>query len=480
MRKLTYILLLCAVALDAMAQKPHYLPGDGVYIVGLPADKSQTYNCPVMVAEAYQATFRTTGAELASIVADKSYNISNRLKGDGTLDLISFMGCGSANKLTVRNFDGESYTIGDYAPSKTWNTTYLVAGHAPWNGKEFYTLGVYDHWDCPVTNNEDPMFTGRNAKGLTVDFGNPHEGLVVNSVNFNLVSDDASLSGKLGALKVRLSVYDDNRESVLRTETKKVNTGDVEVVGTTEDGKTIYSVYVYYYCELVLAQPFTIGVEGFDQLPSQAWIPRAVDTHGLYPTHTTYHLASGDVKVPESDACINVDGYFNYLGSWGWYDGKCEYGECVAQGDYVQVYIDPSDPEWPGMFFTGDPTFPVECTFGINDIMLDERPDWISEVQIDASQWDQYGALLIIMTADGLPSGESGRYGKVVVSTKDEASKYTIHVRQGNGTFPGNGIEGISVSIPAAGGMYDISGRKVTAPKHGQLIIRDGKKILNR
>lgn len=471
--------LFCAIAFGAMAQKPHYLPGDGVYILGLPADKSELFDFPVMVSEAYQATFKTSGAEMAAISTDKVYNISNRLKDDGTLDLVSFMGCGAARKLVVRNYDGESYSLGDYAPNKTWSENYLAAAYEFGGGLVEYPMGVYDHWDCPVTNDADVMLTERKAKGLTIDFGNPHEGLVCTDVNFNLVSDDADLKSKIEALTVSINLLNNDRTKVVSSEEMNVRARNLKVVGTTDDGKTIYSVYVILNNVMVIAQPFTVSIDGFDKLGVDAWVPRAVDTHNLYPTHTTYHLESGDETVAESDACVNIDGYFNYVGTWGWPDGKSEYGECVAQGDYVQVYIDPSDPDWPGMYFTGDPTFPVECTFGAMDLVLEEKPDWINTIQIDESQWEQYEALLIIMQADALPSGETGRYGKVVVSTGDEASKYTIHIRQGNGTFP-TSINGVTIDVPAAGGMFDLSGRAINAPKAGQIFIKNGKKILNK
>lgn len=471
-------LIFCAVAFNAMAQKPHYLPGDGVYIVGIPADMSKTYEYPVMVAEAYQTTFKTTGTELASISAGKSYNISNRLQSDGTLDLISFMGCGEATNLIVRNYDGDSYTIGDYAPEKTWTKSYLVAAYAPWDGRDDYTLGVYDHWDCPITYDADPMITENGMNGVTVDFGNPHEGLVVNKVNFNLLSSDSELAKKASSLKVVFTAWDENHTTAIANLEVKVKTNNMKNVGTKGD-YNIYSVYVDFGTPVIIDCPFTVSVEGLADLGSQAWLPRAVDTHNLYPTHTTYYLGDTKEKVETSDACINVDGYFNYVGTWGWPDGKCEYGECVAAGDYVQVYIDPTDPDWPGMYFTGDPTFPIECAFGVQDLMLIEKPDWINEVQIDGSQWDEYGALLIIMQADEMPTGENGRYGKVVVSTRDEASQYTIHIRQGNGTFP-NGINSPVITLPAEGGMFDLSGRKIVVPQQGQIFIKDGKKYFNK
>lgn len=477
MKKILTALLLCLTCGFAAAQKPHYLPGDGVYIVGLPADGSETFGYPVMVTEAYRATFKTTGAELASISAGKSYNVSNRLQADGTLDMISFMGVGEATNLIVRNFDGESYTIGDYAPQKNWKVTSLVAAFAPWNGLDAYTLGVYDHWDCPVTTEADPMLTQQKASSLSVDFGNPHEGLVCQNVNFNLISPDANLSSKIGALSVSIKIWDEKRVMLLRNESYDLNAKNVKALGTTTDGMQQYSVYVDLYPQIVIDKPFTVEIDGFDQLGTEAWIPRAVDTHNLYPTHTTYQLASGNEQVATTDACINVDGYFNYVGTWGWPNGKEEYGECVAQGDYVQVYTDPSDPDWPGMFFAGDPTFPIECTFGFTDLMVEEKPDWISSIDINTSQWSEYGALLLIMTADALPTGETGRYGKVVVCTQDDASRYTIHIRQGNGQFP-SAIDGVQMNIPAEGGMYDLTGRRITAPQAGQLYIKNGKKII--
>lgn len=471
--------LFCAFALVSMAQKPHYLPGEGVYIVGLPADLTKTYDCPVMLAGAYKATFKTTGAELASISADKSYNISNRLQSDGTLDLVSFMGCGQAKNLIVRNYEGESYSIGDYAPNKTWSKTYLFAAFPGLNGQKKYTLGVYDHWDCPVTYDPDEELTVKKAKTVSVDFGNPLEGLVCQGVNFNLISDDAELASKASALAINIKIFDENRESVQNVKKIQLKSNNVQKVGTTDEGKNIYSVYTVISPQLIIAQPFCIEVDGFDRLGTDAWIPRAVDTHSLYPTHTTYTLASGTEQIAESDACINIEGYFNYVGTWGWPNGKCEYGECVAQGDYVQVYIDPSDPDWPGMYFTGDPTFPVECAFGASDLMVYDKPDWINTIQFDASQWEEYGALLLILQADALPASETGRYGKVIICTSDEASFYTIHIRQGNGSFP-TSVNGVKIELPSDGGMFDLSGRRITVPQPGQIYIKDGKKMVKK
>lgn len=482
MKKNILTLMLCAIASMAMAQKPIYFPGDGVYIVGIPADQTTEYNRPVMVAEAYQATFKTKNATLASRSDEEGnkVNISRYYNGD-ILDIHIFMGIGRIENLVVRNLDGDSYTIGDYAPKKTWSTTNIVAGYAPWaRNKSTYTLGVYDHWDCPVSFDADEMLTKNKMDAVTVDFGNPHEGLVCQGINFNLVSNSDKLAQNVGSLKVALTTFDEENNPTIEYE-EALKYAEIQEVKDLEDGLKLYSVYFTFGDNVILNKRFEVSVQGFASLEVEAWIPRAVDTHDLYPTHTTYSTADSHETVINSDVCINIDGYFNYVGMWGWYDGKEERGEVVSQGDYVQIYYDPSDPDWPGQYFTGEAAFPIETTFGMSDLMLLECPDWIAPVDVDGSQWDDYECLLIIMTAAPLPTGETGRYGKLVVSTKDYASTYTIHIRQGNGMFPDDstdGIHDINICVPTNGGMFDLNGRSITSPANGQIYIQNGKKYL--
>ena len=471
------ITILCAITSLSMAQKPHYLPGDGVYIVGIPANLTVEADHPVMVTEAYQAKFKTTGAQLAAITTDASKNISSRINEEGTLDLVSFMGVGKAYNLIVRNYNGDSYTIGDYAPNKTWDKVTLAAAASYPNGNKACSLGVYDHWDCPVSYDEDEMITVNGMDAVTVDFGNPHEGLICSCINFNLVSREDNLHGIVDNMNVTIYAWDDTHTEVINDQTMSLRDADITKVKDLGNGLFLHSVYVGFGG--LVDCSFDITISGFSTTGSAVWLPRAIDTHNLYPTHTTY--SNGDQKetVANVDACVNIEGYFNYIGTWGWYDGKCEYGEVVAAGDYVQVYIDPTDPDWEGEFFTGDPTFPIESTFGIYDIRLEEKPDWINDVQVDDSQWEQYEALLIIMQANPLPNGETGRSGKVVVTTSDGASKYTIYIRQGDAPLP-NGIAAPTITLPEEGGYFDLSGRCISRPQPGQIFIHNGKKYINR
>lgn len=472
------------------AQKPYYLPGDGVYIVGIPANLSTTFDSPVLVTQAYQAKFKTFNADLAAATETKSYNLGKYFNEDNSeLNIIPFMGIGAVKNLVVRNFDGEPYTIGDNAPSKTWNDTYLVAGFAPWGGDDFYTLGVYDHWDCPLVYTADGMLSTGDIDAVTIDFGNPHEGLVCIGYNFNVVSPDADKASKIAEnLKARLRIYDDAKTSTTAVYDHVVKSYEVSTVAANEDGLNIYAVEVYFDTPLIIDTPFDITINGFSAV-GNAWVPQAVDTHGIYPTHTAYAKSSGETTVVSTaDAAVNIVGYFNYIGTWGWYDGKNERGEVVGQGDYVQVYYDPSDADWPGDFFMGEPSFPIESTFGAENITIEDRSEWITTVELDKSQWEEHGALLVIMQASALPQGTTGRIGKLVLITKDNASRYTITVRQGSAMFSDDtdGINAPEITIPAEGGqvsvpfsgLMGIDGKRLTTlPEHG-MYINNGRKYI--
>lgn len=482
-----YILLslLAASSLTAQAQKETtiYYPGEGVYIVGLPSTLQPVVANPTLVTEAYKAQFKLQNVDLASIKAGiTTYNLAERGCFDEdytTLDLRRFMGVGHAHDLTVRSLDGGRYQLGDFNPNKKADQeVHLIAAFPDWQNKHTLPLGVYDHWDCPVTYAADPMLeiAGEDAV-VTVNFGNPHEGLVVNNVNFPIVV--APTCDMTQSIEVTLSIWNEAHTQIIDDYTKTLSLKTLKAVGT--DGEnTIYSLVANLITSLsqspiVINTPFEVSIRGLKA--GQCWLARAVDTHNLYPTHTTYN---GTLTDKASDACVNVEGYFNYLGAWGWWDGKVERGECYSSGDLVQIYYDPSDPDWPGEYYTGESSFPVECTFGADDIKVAEVPAWISQTSKDISQWNEYGSVQLIMRGDALPEDVPGRIGKVVFSTLDNASQYTIYVRQGIATF--DDMEGISapvVALPATGGIFDLNGRCMATPRHSSINIIGGKKILN-
>lgn len=463
-----FLMVACMGALAA-PETPFYLPGEGVYIVGInPRTQRPPLLQPTFVAEAYHMSFLTWNCDVASAEAGgQSYSLGKYFNDDNSvLDIAAFMGIGTANKFVVRNLDGESYQLGQYSPNWPLQSTRLLAAYDSWKGIKNLPMGVYDHWDCPVVETEDPML--KSSDFLTVDFGNPYEGLVLTGVSFNLLSA-SDMDAICRSVTVTVKVYaDDARSAELWHETLSLTDKRVTLL---RDG--VYSV-VLPMSGQVVRSPFEVTISGLGA--AGAWLPRAVDTHDLYPTHTRY--ADGKIN-PTADACLNVEGYFNYIGTWGLRDGKEERGEVVSDADYVQVYYDPSDPDWPGDYFMGEAAFPVECTFGGADIILFDSPTWIIDYQIDESQWKEYGAIQLSMVADALEEGETGRQGRVVFATKDLASFYYILVRQGAGKFEDieEGIDQV-VNIPAIGGIFDLMGRCISEPQRGQVYIVNGKKSI--
>lgn len=481
MKRFVFSTMLClASVISAMAQSdmPIYFPGDGMYIVGIPGDLKPVATQPTIVVEAYKAKLDLRNAELASAkIADKTENLTKYIDAEaGVLDFSKPMGIGAITSLKVRDMEGNSYEFGQYNPSKqAGQTMTLAASCANVLGRSELPLGVYDHWDCPVSYAADPMLANGANDALTVDFGNPQEGLVISGIDFPLVMSEGMDMSK--TLTVTLNVYNTERTKVVSTIKNEVSLASLTKVGEKE-GNSIYRVTTNFNHSLVLNTPFEVSVSGFAQQGMNAWIPRAVDSRNLYPSHTTYSTTG---KVESSDVCINVNGYFNYLGAWGWYDGKVERGECYASGDLVQIYYDPTDEDWPGDYYMGEAAFPVECTFGSSDITIKEVPDWITNINYDDSQWEDYESVQLILTGAALPKDMAGRKDKVVFSTVDGASQFTIWIRQGNAVFDGSetGIENVrTVNLPVEGGMFDLNGRRITQPSTHYIYIKDGKKYI--
>lgn len=493
--RISAMLLLAATTITAFAQdteKTYYLPGDGMYIVGIPSTMKAVVNEPTIITQAYQSTLKVFNAMAASADAgEKTYNITKYFDEDNSeLDIRPFMGVGEARNLTVRTI-GASYQIGDMSPNKTWKTTELLAAYPNWLGKATFPLGVYDHWDCPVQYVADPVLRTEKYDALTVDFGNPHEGLVAYNANFTLVTDGNVFENAMTSLDVKVTIWDNDHKNVIDEVKTTIRTANLNKIST--DGTyTYYSVLapISSYGK-VINTPFDVTISGFAKDGVNCWLPRAVDTHNMYPSHTTYYKTlGGESKVENTaDACINIEGYFNFVGTWA-LGGKYERGEVYPTGDLVQVYYDPKDPDWEGDFFMGEASFPVECTFGMSDIVIESAPEWIFNFQIDDSQWVEYGALQLIMTGAGLPEDVTGRMDKVVFSTQDGASKYTIYVRQGDCMFgPGrpsdepivnSGIKAPVVDMPVNGGTFDILGRRVSNESTSRVYIKGGKKIINK
>lgn len=411
------ILSLCSASVEAQTDTPFYEPCEGVYYVGTGAGATEAVMQPTLVAPAYGAKFKTCNTLVAAAVAGgKSYALQKYLVGD-TLDLTTFMGVGTVSKLMVRNASGSSYQLGNGSP----NDCVLWASYnytSQTNGERLLPLSMYNHWDYPMLYGQDDQLAATG--GVKVQFSKPGEGLIVKGLQFDLLGE-----GLLEGTQLKVTLTEGSN-----TEEFFVDANRLAAQGEKE-GHSLYAVKIDLK-ERVMTDAFAVTISGFGQEGAKVWMPRTDNTGGRQTTHSTYCNGS-DTQGREYG--VNVLGYYNYIGDWGIPHGKQERGEVVSEGDYVQIFYDPSEEGYLGRF-QGEVTFPVECTFGMDDIYAKECPEWIV-TGMDDSQWAENEALFLIMQAEALPEDVPGRMGKVVFSTLDNASEYTILVIQGAAWFDG-------------------------------------------
>ena len=110
------------------------------------------------------------------------------------------------------------------------------------------------------------------------------------------------------------------------------------------------------------------------------------------------------------------------------------------------------------------------------DWEIDWEDEWL-DVAIDTSYYAQYGAGIVYVTAEALPSGVSGRTATVEVNADGNVQVLTIV--QGESS---QGVENTKVNAVFENKSYDLLGREIKDEKlfKGSVIIRNGKKTLSK
>ena len=386
-----------------------FFPGEGVYYGGLPADGEERYSYPMLIAQAYQS------------VIDCSYP-------DLSIDLTHYMGIGVIDLGTDAKVSRLASLDTDFATQHY----HLAAAYDPARlGISSYTMAMYDHWAHPI----DYRRPSELHETVTEQFSDPHSGLVVSSVNFQLIPESYQTQAEEAPLElsVTLTETDPVEGTTLQNVTASVQLTDL--TGGRQAAVASFSEPV------ILSHLFTVTVSGLD---NHHWLP------------------SSDGKP-----CINIDGYFNFIGLYG-YGDSVEYGVALESGGDVEMY----EPSMGGT--DGEITFPIETTLGEDDITIASLPDWLSWNRIDGiwnGNWDEYEVLFLMLQADPLPDGVAGRSGLAVFSTQEGASHFTINVRQGSADFAGvNTLLLDSSGRPVA--LYDLMGRRITRDAaRGRIVV---------
>ena len=178
------------------------------------------------------------------------------------------------------------------------------------------------------------------------------------------------------------------------------------------------------------------------------------------------------------------------------YNGKFSYrGGKGAGGKYGQNLGVSFDAYWPTLYpansttmvapVAGGDASPIDDqtnpgeVFHTNIHPVDWEVEWEDEwieVGIDTSYYAQYGAGVVYVTAEALPTGITGRTATVEVNA--DGNIQTLTIIQGEG----QGVENTKVNAVFENKSYDLLGREIKDDKlyKGNIIIRNGKKTLSK
>ena len=178
------------------------------------------------------------------------------------------------------------------------------------------------------------------------------------------------------------------------------------------------------------------------------------------------------------------------------YNGKFSYrGGKGGGGKYGQNLGVSFDAYWPTLYpansttmvapVAGGDASPIDDQTNPGEVFytnihpvdweVEWEDEWI-EVGIDTSYYAQYGAGVVYVTAEALPTGITGRTATVEVNA--DGNIQTLTIIQGEG----QGVENTKVNAVFENKSYDLLGREIKDDKlyKGNIIIRNGKKTLSK
>lgn len=178
------------------------------------------------------------------------------------------------------------------------------------------------------------------------------------------------------------------------------------------------------------------------------------------------------------------------------YNGKFSYrGGKGGGGNYGQNLGVSFDAYWPTLYpansttmvapVAGGDASPIDDQTNPGEVFytnihpvdweVEWEDEWI-EVGIDTSYYAQYGAGVVYVTAEALPTGITGRTATVEVNA--DGNIQTLTIIQGEG----QGVENTKVNAVFENKSYDLLGREIKDDKlyKGNIIIRNGKKTLSK
>lgn len=224
------------------------------------------------------------------------------------------------------------------------------------------------------------------------------------------------------------------------------------------------------------------------------------------------------ITLPEEDFIVILEGFDQIAGTFTAPFASCDgwngYGYALLEDGTISTIGYSNDPSTPqvSLFIGFRAAFPVahygsdnmakvlfEAEGGLGAGMYDEEeqkfggyvmissmtakdkwsedecPEWVT-YELDDQYVEQYGIMVVTLTAEALPTGVDSREGKVVLDVYGK--KVEIPVYQAAGAI--SGINNTTMKANVSNGQFfNMAGQRVNKDFKG-LVVKDGKKFMNK
>ena len=251
----------------------------------------------------------------------------------------------------------------------------------------------------------------------------------------------------------------------------------------------------------------------------------AVGSNGLY--HIDFKFIKEDplfgeiespITLPEEDFIVILEGFDQIAGTFtapfAGADGWDGYGYALLEDQTISTIGYSNDPQTPqvSLFIGFRAAFPVahydsenmpkvlfEAEGGLGAGMYDEeeqqfagyvmissltpkddwkeveRPEWVT-YELDDQYVENYGIMIVSLTAEALPTGTESREGKVVLNVYGKNVEIPVYQAAGAITSISNTTMKANVNN---GQYFNLAGQRVNKDFKG-LVVKDGKKFMNK
>lgn len=356
-----------------------------------------------------------------------------------------------------------------------------------------FFMSVYDPWECTtyVGYNVGKYAYGSNRNGVEshatlIDLGNVGGGLVIDHLQFQLISGSSCPLGEGGEMKVTIVDADPVVDTLINKFEATILPEDIELIGAAGQFGSEYFVNVRFSEEdldgftsevtpvvngsvQILIQDNAVNCDyGFllnadDRENENDYNAQANYYYGV-TNERSYWFNPTDQKFRSnvnSNATVDVVGYFNYLGGT---EGEREFTVTApVEGGYAVSVIE------DGVAYND---VDLLSTFDVEYLTVVDCPDWISP-DVDDSYYEEQGIIAVFFNTGELPAGVKGRSGDVVICSNDQVY-VTVTVNQGEVSTDLNSVKVAEKSAP----IYNLMGQQVKNTNAKGLYLINGKKVM--